>query len=226
MDDIAKLIDAISKLFSATIWPLLFVFVFVRYRKSIGTFLDTLSEFSFNGLGIQTSFRRKQAEATAALVAATVARTDASTTPEMVAREAKAATEAVSAVTARAFRRAKNAKVLWVDDRPDNNIRERQALEALGVEFTLSLSTEDALQKMGHQGFDMVISDMGRPPDPKAGYTLLDQMRALENNTPLVFYAGSRSPEHVQESRRRGALGCTNRPDELFEYVFSEIGRN
>nr|WP_250810838.1 response regulator [Neorhizobium tomejilense] len=226
MEDIAKLIDSISKLFNATIWPLLFVFVFVRYRESIGMFLDTLSEFSFNGLGIQTSFRRKQAEATAALVAATVARTDASTTPEMVAREAKAATEAVSAVTARAFRRAKKAKVLWVDDRPNNNIRERQALEALGVEFILSLSTEDALEKMSHQGFDMVISDMGRPPDPNAGYTLLDQMRASKNNTPLVFYAGSRSPEHVQESRRRGALGCTNRPDELFEYVFSEIGRD
>ena len=29
--------------------------------------------------------------------------------------------------------------ILWVDDRPDNNIYERQAFESLGIKFTLVL---------------------------------------------------------------------------------------
>ena len=36
--------------------------------------------------------------------------------------------------------------ILWVDDRPGNNIYERQTLESMGITFTLALSTEDAPQ--------------------------------------------------------------------------------
>jgi CheY-like chemotaxis protein len=89
----------------------------------------------------------------------------------------------------------------------------------------LALSTEDALEKLARQNFDVIISDMGRPPDPQAGYTLLDQLRAAGNRTPFIIYAGSRAPEHQAESRRRGAVGCTNRPDELLEMVLAAIGR-
>ena len=115
--------------------------------------------------------------------------------------------------------------MLWVDDRPNNNINERQSLEALGVSFVLATSTDEAIDKIKRQSFDAIISDMGRPPDPQAGYTLLDKLRASGNQTPFVIYAGSRSPEHQAEARRRGAVGCTNRPNELFEMVLSVLGR-
>lgn len=197
----------------------------IRYKSSFGAFFETLSEISFKGPGIEASLRRKQAEATAALVAATVARSEAGATPETTAKDVNAAATAVEAVTPRTLRRAGMARVLWVDDRPSNNIRERQALEALGVGFVISTSTDDAVAIMRNQKFDVVISDMGRPPDPKAGYTLLEKIRASGDVTPFVIYAGSRAPEHVVESRRRGAMGCTNRPDELFEYVMMAIGR-
>jgi CheY-like chemotaxis protein len=115
--------------------------------------------------------------------------------------------------------------VLWVDDNPDNNIYERQSLEALGVRFVLSTSTDDALNKVKNQRFDAIISDMGRPPDRTAGYTLLDALRSSGDRTPFIIYAGSRSPEHQAESRRRGAAGCTNRATELFEMVLSALQR-
>jgi CheY-like chemotaxis protein len=123
------------------------------------------------------------------------------------------------------IRRAGRATVLWVDDRPSNNIHERQALEALGVTFVLATSTNEALEKVKSQSFDVIISDMGRPPDPQAGYTLLNELRTSGNQTPFIIYAGSRAPEHRAEARRRGALGYTNRPDELFEMVVSALGR-
>lgn len=127
------------------------------------------------------------------------------------------------AVTPRVARLAEKAKVLWVDDRPNNNNYERKALEALGMTFVLSRSTEDALNELKKQRFNLIISDMGRPPDPQAGYTLLDKLRSSGNQTPFLIYAGSRAPEHQSEAKRRGAIGCTNRPDELFKLVLSTL---
>lgn len=101
---------------------------------------------------------------------------------------------------------------------------ERQALEALGVRFALSTSTEDALEQLRYQAFDAIISDMGRPPDSQAGYTLLDSLRSQGNRTPFVIYAGSRAPEHIQEARRWGAVGCTNSPQELIGMVTQTLG--
>ena len=116
--------------------------------------------------------------------------------------------------------------VLWVDDRPNNNINERQTLEALGINFVLATSTDEALERLARQRFDAIISDMGRPPDPRAGYTLLDQLRSTGKETPFIIYAGSRDPEHVAESRSHGAIGCTNNANELIKMVMSVLGRD
>jgi len=128
------------------------------------------------------------------------------------------------AVTPRIIRRASRSRVLWVDDRPNNNSYARQSLEALGVSFELATSTEEALEKINRQHFDAIISDMGRPPDPRAGYTLLDKLGSMGNQTPFIIYAGSKAPKHVAEARSRGAIGCTNNAIELFEMVLLAIG--
>lgn len=223
MKEVSELVEAISKLIGIFVWPGLILSILIRFKDTIGTFLDNLGEFSFKGMGVEASIQRKKVEATAALVAATVGKADTEVTPETTAKEVQAAANVVTAVTSRTARRASRAKVLWVDDRPSNNVRERQSLEAFGVDFTIAISTDEALNRLRAQKFDAVISDMGRPPDAQAGYTLLDSMRKSGDDTPLVFYAGSRAPEHVAESKRRGALGCTNRPDELFEYVLGAL---
>ena len=113
--------------------------------------------------------------------------------------------------------------MLWVDDNPDNNNYERQALEALGVQFMISTSTEDAINKVKNHKFGAIISDMGRRHDPRAGYTLLEKLRASGDRTPFIIYSRSRSPENQAEARRRGAVGCTNRATELFEMVLSAL---
>ncbi len=123
----------------------------------------------------------------------------------------------------RAQRRLQGARILWVDDRPDNNRFERQALEALGIDIDLSTSTDDALGKIRRRSYDLIISDMGRPPDARAGYTLLDQLHSSGNQIPFVIYASSRAPEHVRESREHGAIGCTNSPQELIAMVTAAL---
>lgn len=113
--------------------------------------------------------------------------------------------------------------VLWVDDRPENNVYERRAFEAIGIKFTLALNTAEALEQLSRQPFGAVISDMGRKEGPREGYVLLDAMRKRRDRTPLFFYASSRAPEHVRETQEHGGQGCTNDANDLFRMVTQAV---
>ena len=110
-------------------------------------------------------------------------------------------------------------QILWVDDLPDNNMYERQAFEAMGLHFTVALSTDDAFEKLAQSRYAAIISDMGRPEGPREGYALLDRLRQEGDQTPLFFYTSSNAPEHRQEALEHDAQGSTNDPQELIEIV-------
>ena len=110
-------------------------------------------------------------------------------------------------------------RILWVDDRPENNTYERQAFEAMGLRFTLALSTDEAFERLAQTKFAAIISDMGRREGPREGYVLLDRLRSEGDRTPLFIYASSNAPEHKREAREHGGQGCTNNAQELFEMV-------
>ncbi|MGH3913569.1 MAG: hypothetical protein ACRDTC_09175 [Pseudonocardiaceae bacterium] len=113
--------------------------------------------------------------------------------------------------------------ILWVDDRPHNNINERQAFEAMGLSFTLAHSTDEALKEVAGQSFVAIISDMSRREGPKEGYALLDSLRGQGNQTPFFIYAGSSSQEHKREVAEHGGQGCTDSPQELFRMVMRVV---
>jgi CheY-like chemotaxis protein len=215
LDDWIKLLDAFTKLFSATVWPLLILLCLILFRSSLTSFFANLSEFTFKGAGFEASAKRA-ATAIANLSAANEKTPDTRTSTSSIV-------EAVSDVTPSVVRRAQNTTALWVDDNPGNNSYERAALEAIGISFVLSTSTEDALAKLNQQSFDLVISDMSRPPDHQAGFALLDAMRNAGKKIPFIIYAASSTPEFVAQAIKRGAFGETNRPDELFKLVVSAI---
>jgi len=113
--------------------------------------------------------------------------------------------------------------ILWVDDRPNNNVYERRAFEAVGLRFTLTLSTNEALDLLKRNKYAAIISDMGRREGPREGYVLLDTLRREGNQTPFFIYAGSNLPEHKLEAFEHGAQGSTNNPEELFQMVMKAI---
>ena len=117
-------------------------------------------------------------------------------------------------------------RILWVDDRPENNVYERQALEAQGLHFQLALSTNKALEILEHDKFAVIISDMGREEGAQEGYILLDKLRNLNISIPFVIYAGSNLPEHKRMAQERGAIGSTNRAQELFQLVMGVVNNN
>ncbi len=117
-------------------------------------------------------------------------------------------------------------RVLWVDDCPQNNVYERTLMEDYGAEFSLALSTNEALRLIKHQTYNLIISDMGRKEGPREGYVLLDTLRRDGNNTPLLFFASFGSaPQHVAEAIKHGGQGCTDDGAELIEMAFKILLR-
>lgn len=130
-------------------------------------------------------------------------------------------------VVAQSIRKPKLEKwknrVLWVDDIPSNNTYERQAFEAQGIEFDIALSTDEALDKLSKNKYAAIISDMGRKEGPQEGYILLDNLRSINNLTPFIIYSGSNLPEHKKMAREKGAVGATNRAEELYQLVMGAV---
>jgi CheY-like chemotaxis protein len=161
----------------------------------------------------------------ASITAATIRRPDGTTEQNSIdVHKIVETTKNLVPVIERRSSAAKNI-ILWVDDRPENNTFERQAFEALGVNFTLALTTDQALDLTKTNRFAAVISDMGRKEGPREGYKLLGELRNKGNETPFFVYAGSNSPEHRKEAAKLGAQGSTNDPQELIQMVTATILR-
>jgi CheY-like chemotaxis protein len=167
----------------------------------------------------EQNYVKMQLAVVASLTAA-AAKTEQASTQELqrIVESARSVGPA-SAVSGDGWRK----QVLWVDDRPDNNIYERQAFEAVGLQFTLVESTQEAIQKLSSNRFAAIISDMGRREGPTEGYVLLDRLRQDGNSTPFFIYASSNAPQHKRETAQHGGQGNTSNPQELFEMVVKAV---
>ena len=123
------------------------------------------------------------------------------------------------------FERKLEPKILWVDDRPENNTRERKIFEKEGISFDLVYSTDEALDKIKSNDYIVIISDMDRKEGDKEGYVLLKKLRDSNNQTPFFIYAGSNLQEHKDMARMKGAQGSTNNGNELFEMVMNYVDK-
>jgi len=227
LEQASKLVEAIVSLAQALGWPLIVLFIILYFGAPLKRFLRDVGEFTFKAgtSGLEATAKRQQIEA-AALLGAASAKPSVSTTEKPVPDEEKSrgiANVVDQMGRPRVIRRLAGASVLWVDDNPSNNVYERRALEVFGIQFAISTSTKDALEKIKLNKYNVIISNMGRPPDDRAGYTLLDAKNKLRDKTPFIIYSTSNRPEHKAEARRRGAFGSTNNPQELFQLVINAI---
>lgn len=119
--------------------------------------------------------------------------------------------KAISLTVARLLQIAPSVPViLWVDDFPDNNVRESEMLAASGCRVDLALSTSEAITRLSSRQYTLVISDMGRGDNPTAGLELLDWMRKQNLQLPTLLYCSSRAVSlYGGDATRRGALLCT-----------------
>ncbi len=222
-----KAAQLIVSFIQVIIWPGVLLFILIYFGSALKKFIGNMGEFSLKAgaTGLEAT-AKKQIEAAALLGAASAKQpndgAESKQVPEERAREI--ANFVSKALTPKVTKRLDEAKILWVDDIPSNNIYQRKAMEALGINFTISTSTEDALEKLRSRKFDVIISDMGRPPDSRAGYILLDEIRRLGITTPfIIFSAGGHLAENRAEARKHGALGSTDSSQELIQLVIDTI---
>lgn len=209
-------VSEVSDLLRAVAWPTVTLLILVLFRSHFQELIKR-DDFKMTLPGGFSVSAKSQVAAADALQQAAASR-DGEPLPREVAEAG------IEAVAQDVHALGRSPQLLWVDDRPSNNRFEAAALGALGMHIQFSTSTEDALRKLAAHGpYDVVISDMGRPPDPQAGYTLLAALRKRGNYTPFVIYASSRSAEHFDMAVSRGAVGCTNQPDELIELVSNAL---
>lgn len=114
--------------------------------------------------------------------------------------------------------------ILWVDDRPWNNELAVRALRKFHLDVHEVTSTPEALDIMRRRHFDLVVSDMGRGEDKRAGYALLEAMRRAHDDTPFLIFSSSDQPEFRQQALERGAQLSTNSVIELFDTIVELLG--
>jgi CheY-like chemotaxis protein len=114
------------------------------------------------------------------------------------------------------------AKILWVDDYPENNINEKRTLEDFGVQVDQVRSTTEALNRLLGRSFDLILSDMEQDGRPDAGMELLRNLRSSDCPIPLVFYVGKVDPNRGVPV---GAFGIADQPEPLLHLVLDVLER-
>ncbi|RYG25709.1 hybrid sensor histidine kinase/response regulator [bacterium] len=105
------------------------------------------------------------------------------------------------------------AKLLLVDDRPENLFALQAILEPLGAELVLAQSGEDALRQVLRNEFALVLMDAQMPG--LDGYEAAAMIRDREKtrNVPIIFVtAFSTDLEHVYRGYQAGAVDYISKP--------------
>ena len=159
-DQIIKLLDTITALLQVLIWPIIIVFPWRAFKLFTEKQLYN-KDVSELGLGVGPSGLnvtfKKQVNIATSLVQANVEKQldEGITNPTLSSSQKDAIVKVVSMATQPAtVQRIAGAKLLWVDDRPENNLYPRKAMEELGIQITVSTSTEDALEKIHSSTYD------------------------------------------------------------------------
>ena len=116
-------------------------------------------------------------------------------------------------------------RILWVDDYPDNNAYEVEALQRKGVVVDLARSTAEAMRAVGRapQPYDAVITDMGREEHgearPQAGLQLIRGLREQDVTSPVIVYASACAVGGAREELAKLGVQGTSSATVLLEIL-------
>jgi len=116
----------------------------------------------------------------------------------------------------------RGARLLLVNDLPNQMSYVIEILRDLGIEVRVETSSEAALEALSSDTFHVVISDMERDAVQDEGIRFLTQMRKKGIIIPVIFTVGRFNPELGTPAF---AFGITNRIDECLNFVFDALER-
>jgi len=223
IDSFVKVVEAIAHLITAIAWPAVVLLALRWFAPTLRSLFADKSNVSLAGWGWAITAKRESREA---IALAEVSKTNETAEPRRLVHlkqglgKSFAATRWIQNLN---IGDTLGKSVLWVDDEPDNNTYEREALEALGMKVYFVPTTSEALELIKGNEYDVVISDMSRPEGKRAGYDLLGKIKLLRPTVPFVLYSSSNTPEQEAEIKGAGAYGSTARASELIRLVTDAI---
>jgi CheY-like chemotaxis protein len=111
----------------------------------------------------------------------------------------------------------RGARILWVEDGPDNSAWERELLHSLGAVVVPSESPQAALASLQQEAFHVVVAGMHTSAD--SGSVAAD-LRGVAAPIPIVVYVREASVTSAND-----AAGTTNEPNELLHLVLDRLER-
>ena len=108
-------------------------------------------------------------------------------------------------------------RVLIVDDEEEFVQALSERLTIRDYDVTASLSGEDALDKLRHYNFDVVILDVKMPG--KDGVDVLKEMKGIKPLTEVIMLTGNATVESAIEGMRYGAYDYLMKPCETDDLI-------
>jgi CheY-like chemotaxis protein len=187
------------------LWVGFAVLVVVLFRSAIADRLPALRSLELPG-GVKAQFDAAMAQA--AVSSGTVIPEG-----ELTRLDRRVARDAVL---------LRESQILWIDDEPWSTRTERAALTALGVVIETATSDDDARQRLVADRYDVVVSDIARGDRNQAGVEFISTIREYDTAVPIIFYIRNMD---LDRGTPYGALGLTNRPDELVDLLLDALER-
>ena len=112
------------------------------------------------------------------------------------------------------------ARILLVDDRPENLMALEAVLDGLGPELVKATSGREALRHLLDEDFAVVLLDVKMPDMDGFETAALIRERERSRDTPIIFMTALKSEEHLFRGYYMGAV------DYLFKPIVPDILRS
>jgi len=113
-----------------------------------------------------------------------------------------------------------DAKLLWVDDAPQQNRQLITFLRSLGAQVDQARDTHEALKLLRRHQYNTVVSDIKRGENEKAGIDMVSSMWDEAIYRWTIFYVADLEPGIPAH-----AFNITNRPDHLLHFIMDVLER-
>lgn len=188
MESLAKLISALSSL----AWPTLFGILLYKFYQPLKSLIESACSRKFVIRVAGNELTMEEASEQQRVIVTDIQSKLAEVEKRLVSMQAiTLSTESTNNI--------KNKLILWVDDIPKNNSYLVAYLQEKGHTVDFALSTDEAVRKFTSRSYDIVISDMGRPEDGRAGISLAKKIRSLGSNVPMYIFCGGWAAKNLRD---------------------------
>jgi len=188
MESLAKLISALSSL----AWPALFAALLYKFNEPIKALIESARGRKFTIKVAGNELTVEEASEQQRKIVNDVQ-------SKLVEIEKRMEAEKYITLNTNVQKNANNKRILWVDDTPKNNSFLVASLQEQGHNVEIALTTDEGVNKFSSQSYDIIISDMSRPGDGKAGITLAKIIRSANSELPLYIFCGGWAARNLRE---------------------------